>query len=224
MEGAGVVEQIGERGHRVAAGRSCRLGDGRAAPTRSMPSFRRQAGPCPRRSRDSNGRRAHAAGHDRALSDPLDLSAEGGRHGSGPCRGRWSGLADHPTCQGRRRASHRHGIHRGKGEACPATPEPTKSSSTLSRTSKPRPAASPATRRRRRYDSVGATTFEKSLQFPSSPRHDGPVRTVERPCSALRSGILAQKGSLYLTRPTLAHYMLTREELSGELTNCSRPS
>ena len=75
------------------------------------------------------------------------------------------------------------------------------------------------------YDSVGVTTFEKSLNC-LRPRgtlvlfgqSSGPVPPFD-------PGILNQKGSLYLTRPTLAHYVLTREELiwrSDELfTACS---
>jgi NADPH2:quinone reductase len=63
------------------------------------------------------------------------------------------------------------------------------------------------------YDSVGVTTFEKSLNC-LRPRgtlvlfgqSSGPVPPFD-------PGILNQKGSLYLTRPTLAHYVLTREEL-----------
>lgn len=63
------------------------------------------------------------------------------------------------------------------------------------------------------YDSVGVTTFEKSLNC-LRPRgtlvlfgqSSGPVPPFD-------PGILNQKGSLYLTRPTLGHYVLTREEL-----------
>jgi NADPH2:quinone reductase len=63
------------------------------------------------------------------------------------------------------------------------------------------------------YDSVGITTFEKSLNC-LRPRgtlvlfgqSSGPVPPFD-------PGILNQKGSLYLTRPSLAHYLLTREEL-----------
>jgi len=62
---------------------------------------------------------------------------------------------------------------------------------------------------------VGATTFEKSLDC-LRPRgylvlfgqSSGPVPPVE-------PGKLASKGSLYLTRPSLNHYTLTREELLG---------
>jgi len=63
------------------------------------------------------------------------------------------------------------------------------------------------------YDSVGKTTFEKGLN-------------VLRPCGYMvlfggSSGAvppfdliqLSQKGSLYVTRPTLAHYIATREDL-----------
>ena len=63
------------------------------------------------------------------------------------------------------------------------------------------------------YDSVGATTFEKSLDC-LKPRgtlvlfgqSSGPVASFD-------PGKLAAKGSLFLTRPSLAHYTLDRSEL-----------
>lgn len=63
------------------------------------------------------------------------------------------------------------------------------------------------------YDSVGHTTFDRSLNC-LRPRgtmalfgqSSGPVAPVD-------PGILAAKGSLFLTRPTLAHYLLTRDEV-----------
>ena len=63
------------------------------------------------------------------------------------------------------------------------------------------------------YDSVGRTTFEKSLNC-LAPRgylvlfgqSSGPVPPFD-----VRQ--LRDKGSLFLTRPTLAHYTRTREEL-----------
>jgi NADPH2:quinone reductase len=63
------------------------------------------------------------------------------------------------------------------------------------------------------YDSVGKTTFEKSLNV-LRPRgmmvlfggSSGPVP----PFDLIQ---LSTKGSLYLTRPTLAHYIATTEEL-----------
>jgi NADPH2:quinone reductase len=70
------------------------------------------------------------------------------------------------------------------------------------------------------YDSVGRDTFAKSINC-LAPRgmlalygqSSGPVPPVD-------PGLLAQKGSLFLTRPSLAHYAASREELlwrSGEL-------
>ncbi len=63
------------------------------------------------------------------------------------------------------------------------------------------------------YDSVGKTTFEKSLasllprgMLALFGQSSGPVPPVD-------PQVLSQRGSLYLTRPTLAHYIATREEL-----------
>jgi NADPH2:quinone reductase len=63
------------------------------------------------------------------------------------------------------------------------------------------------------YDSVGKATFEKSLNC-LAPRgflvlfgqSSGPVGPID-------PQILNTKGSVYLTRPTLFHYVATREEL-----------
>ena len=70
------------------------------------------------------------------------------------------------------------------------------------------------------YDGVGADTFDRGLQvlkrrgtMVTFGNASGPVE----PVLPLR---LSQAGSLYLTRPTLADYTLTREELeerSGDL-------
>jgi NADPH2:quinone reductase len=70
------------------------------------------------------------------------------------------------------------------------------------------------------YDSVGKTTFDKSLDcirrrgmMVLFGQSSGPVPPME-------PGALNAKGSLYLTRPGLAHYTATREELlwrSGDL-------
>ncbi|HYP08754.1 MAG TPA: quinone oxidoreductase [Bryobacteraceae bacterium] len=63
------------------------------------------------------------------------------------------------------------------------------------------------------YDSVGATTFQKSL---ASLRPRGTLALFGQssgPVPAFDPALLAQKGSLYLTRPSLMHYTLTREEL-----------
>ncbi len=63
------------------------------------------------------------------------------------------------------------------------------------------------------YDSVGKTTFEKGLNI-LRPRgmmalYGGSSGAVP-PFDPI---ILTQKGSLYLTRPSLGHYIATREEL-----------
>jgi NADPH2:quinone reductase len=68
------------------------------------------------------------------------------------------------------------------------------------------------------YDSVGKTTFEKSLNvlrprglvalFGASSGAVPPFDLIE----------LAGKGSLYVTRPTLKHYALTRDELVARAT------
>jgi NADPH2:quinone reductase len=63
------------------------------------------------------------------------------------------------------------------------------------------------------YDSVGATTFDKSL---NSLRPRGMMALFGQssgPVPAFDPNILAQKGSLFLTRPTLANYSATREDL-----------
>jgi NADPH2:quinone reductase len=63
------------------------------------------------------------------------------------------------------------------------------------------------------YDSVGATTFEKSLDclrprgyLALFGRSSGPVPSID-------PAKLAGKGSLFLTRPSLPHYILNRAEL-----------
>ena len=63
------------------------------------------------------------------------------------------------------------------------------------------------------YDSVGKTTFMKSLDS-LAPR--GMLALFGQSSGSVPpfdAALLAQKGSLYLTRPSLAQYVLTREEL-----------
>jgi NADPH:quinone reductase len=72
------------------------------------------------------------------------------------------------------------------------------------------------------YDSVGKSTFDGSLDC-LRPRgmmvlfgqSSGPVPPVD-------PQVLNSKGSLYLTRPTVAHYTATREELSARATDLFR--
>jgi NADPH:quinone reductase len=63
------------------------------------------------------------------------------------------------------------------------------------------------------YDSVGKTTFEKSL---NSLRPRGTLALFGQSSGSVPPfdpTILNTKGSLFLTRPSLGHYLLTREEL-----------
>lgn len=70
------------------------------------------------------------------------------------------------------------------------------------------------------FDSVGKTTFDKGLNL-LKPRgtmvlfgqSSGPVEPLD-------PQVLSQKGSIFLTRPTMVHYILTRQDLldrSGEV-------
>jgi len=63
------------------------------------------------------------------------------------------------------------------------------------------------------YDSVGKTTFDKSL---NSLRPRGTLALFGQssgPVLSFDPSILNAKGSLFLTRPSLAHHVLTRDEL-----------
>jgi NADPH2:quinone reductase len=63
------------------------------------------------------------------------------------------------------------------------------------------------------YDSVGQSTFDKSL---NSLRPRGLLALFGQssgPVPSFDPNILNGKGSLFLSRPSLAHYLLTREEL-----------
>jgi NADPH2:quinone reductase len=72
------------------------------------------------------------------------------------------------------------------------------------------------------YDSVGKTTFEKSL---NSLHPRGTLALFGQSSGSVPPfdpSILNGKGSLYLTRPSLGHYLLTREELlwrAGDVLN-----
>ncbi len=69
------------------------------------------------------------------------------------------------------------------------------------------------------YDSVGKTTFDKSL---NSLRPRGTLALFGQSSGSVPPfdpGTLNGKGSLFLTRPSLAHYVLTREELLWRATD-----
>jgi NADPH2:quinone reductase len=65
------------------------------------------------------------------------------------------------------------------------------------------------------YDSVGKTTFDKSLNCLRKRGYMVLFGQSSGPVPPLDPQILNGKGSLFLTRPTLAHYTTTREELLG---------
>ncbi|MBV8147627.1 MAG: quinone oxidoreductase [Candidatus Eremiobacteraeota bacterium] len=64
------------------------------------------------------------------------------------------------------------------------------------------------------YDSVGKTTFEKSLDSLRPRGYLVVFGGSSGPVPPFDLQVLNAKGSLFLTRPSLAHYTLTPEELS----------
>ena len=70
------------------------------------------------------------------------------------------------------------------------------------------------------YDSVGLTTFLKSLDCLKPRGMLALFGQSSGPVAPLDPAVLNQKGSLFLTRPTLAHYVATHEDLvwrAGEI-------
>jgi NADPH2:quinone reductase len=72
------------------------------------------------------------------------------------------------------------------------------------------------------YDSVGVSTFLKGLDLLRPRGTMALFGQSSGPVEPINPNILNPKGSLFLTRPTLAHYILTREELlwrAGDVFN-----
>ena len=72
------------------------------------------------------------------------------------------------------------------------------------------------------YDSVGRDTFLKSLNSLAPRGMLALYGQSSGPVEAFDPALLAQKGSLFLTRPSLAQYAATREELlwrAGDVLN-----
>ena len=63
------------------------------------------------------------------------------------------------------------------------------------------------------YDSVGKTTFDKSLNCLAPRGVMALYGQSSGPVPSLDPAILNQKGSLFLTRPSLVHHTATRQEL-----------
>jgi len=63
------------------------------------------------------------------------------------------------------------------------------------------------------YDGVGAATFMKGLELLRPRGLMATFGNASGPAPEISPLLLMQKGSLYLTRPTMAHYLQSREEL-----------
>ena len=63
------------------------------------------------------------------------------------------------------------------------------------------------------YDGVGAATFMEGLDLLRARGMMVTFGNASGPVPELSPLVLSQKGSLFLTRPTMFHYMQTREEL-----------
>src|SRR5262249_7125219 len=63
------------------------------------------------------------------------------------------------------------------------------------------------------YDSVGASTFLKSLNCIAPRGYMVSFGNASGPVPAIEPLLLSQKGSLFLTRPTLANYTSSRDQL-----------
>lgn len=64
------------------------------------------------------------------------------------------------------------------------------------------------------YDSVGKTTFEKGLKVIRPRGMMVLFGQSSGPVDPINPTLLNQRGSLFLTRPSLAHYLATQEELA----------
>lgn len=65
------------------------------------------------------------------------------------------------------------------------------------------------------YDGVGAAVFEQSLDCLQPRGMMVTFGNASGPVPPVAPAVLSQKGSLFLTRPVLAHYTATREELEA---------
>lgn len=67
------------------------------------------------------------------------------------------------------------------------------------------------------YDGVGAATFDDSIDLLRPRGMMVTFGNASGPVPEIQPLVLAQKGSIFLTRPTMAHYTRTREELMGRV-------
>ncbi|MEQ8345707.1 MAG: quinone oxidoreductase [Sneathiellaceae bacterium] len=68
------------------------------------------------------------------------------------------------------------------------------------------------------YDSIGQSTFEGSLDCLSPRGMMVSFGNASGPVTSFNPGLLAQKGSLYLTRPSLVNYTASRSDLEASAT------
>jgi NADPH2:quinone reductase len=67
------------------------------------------------------------------------------------------------------------------------------------------------------YDSVGQTTFDKGLNLLRPRGMMALYGGSSGPVAPMDPLVLTQKGSIFLTRPSLGHYILTAEELQRRM-------
>ena len=72
------------------------------------------------------------------------------------------------------------------------------------------------------YDSVGKTTVREEPRLPRAARADGVLRQLERRRGRRSTRSCSRrKGSLFLTRPSLLHYIADRASLEARARRCS---
>jgi NADPH2:quinone reductase len=69
------------------------------------------------------------------------------------------------------------------------------------------------------FDGVGAATFDKGIQLLRPRGMMVTFGNASGPVPEVAPLVLSQNGSLFLTRPTLADYVSTREELTGRTSD-----
>ena len=214
-EAAGIIEEVGpgvsglKPGDRVAyAGGPL----GAYCEARVMPADRLV--PVPDGITRPAGGGDDAEGHDRLVPDPPHPCGQTGRDDPDPRRGR-RGRADRlPMGEASGRHRDRHGRRRSRRRRSPSRMAATIRSTTGRRISSPASPRSPGGKKCPVvYDFVGKDTFFKSLDCLAPlglmalfGQSSGSVPPVDL-------GILAGKGSLFVTRPTLNTYTATREDL-----------
>jgi len=72
------------------------------------------------------------------------------------------------------------------------------------------------------YDSVGASTFEKSLNCLRPRGYMVLYGHSSGPVAPIDPGVLVAKGSLFFTRPSLVHYATTRDEILSRTSDLFR--